>query len=119
MTATGRLLAERLNDEPPIFRGCSSSELGLITGVAILIWLPVSLLIAWLLGAAAMGLGLAGVAIVATVIVMGSAFQRIKRGRPDGYYQQRLLIALARTRLRPVPFVRHDGGWSIGRQRRI
>lgn len=119
MTATGRLLAERLNDEPPIFRGCSSSELGLITALAVLVWLPISVLIAWVLGAAAMGLGLAGVAIVATVIVMGSLFQRIKRGRPDGYYQQKLAIAFARTRLRPVPFIRRDGDWSIGRQRAI
>ena len=119
MTASGRLLAERLNDEPPIFRGCSSSELGLITGLAVLIWMPVSVLIAWVLGAAAMGLGLAGVAIVATVIVMGSVFQRIKRGRPDGYYQQKLSMALARTHLRPAPFIRCDGDWSIGRQRPI
>jgi conjugative transfer region protein (TIGR03750 family) len=119
MTSSGRLLAERLNDEPPIFRGCSSSELGLITGLAILIWLPISVLVAWVLGAATMGLGLAGIAIVVTVIVTGSVFQRIKRGRPDGYYQQKLMIALARLRLRPSPFIRQDGNWSIGRQRPV
>ena len=117
MTGSGRLLAERLNDEAPIFRGCSSSELGLITGLAVLIWLPVSVLTAWVLGAPAMGLGLAGIAIVATVIVMGSLFQRIKCGRPDGYYQQKLTFVL--ERVRPSPFIRCDGSWSIGRHRPI
>ncbi len=119
MTGSGRLLAERLNDEAPIFRGCSSSELALITGLAVIIWLPVSVLTAWILGAAAMGLGLAGIAIVATVVVTGSVFQRIKRGRPDGYYQQKLLLAVACLHLRASPFVCRDGDWSIGRQRPI
>ena len=45
------ILATRLNAEPAIFKGCSSSELGLIVGVAALIWLPVSLLLAGLMGA--------------------------------------------------------------------
>jgi conjugative transfer region protein (TIGR03750 family) len=117
MTNSGRLLAERLNAEAPIFRGCSSSELSLITALAVLIWLPVSVLLAWILGAPAMGLGLAGIAIVLTVIVMGSIFQRIKCGRPDGYYQQKLTFLL--ERLRPSPFVRLDGDWSIGRHRPI
>ena len=43
------------------FKGCSSSELGIIVGVAALIWLPVSLLLAGLLGAGHHGLGIAGV----------------------------------------------------------
>ena len=49
------LLADRLNAEPVIFKGCSSSELGMIVGVSVLIWLPLSLLIAWLIGAVTMG----------------------------------------------------------------
>ena len=119
MSVSNRLLAERLNDEAAIFRGCSSSELGMIVVLAIVIWLPISVLMAWALGAASMGLGMAGIAIVATVIVMGSVFQRIKRGRPDGYYQQKFLIALARLHVRRAPFVRRDGSWSIGRNHPI
>ncbi|MCP5084466.1 MAG: TIGR03750 family conjugal transfer protein, partial [Alphaproteobacteria bacterium] len=80
------ILADRLNAEPAIFKGCSSSELGIIVGVAALIWLPVSLLLAGLLGAVTMGFGIAGMGVVATVIVMASLFQRLKRGWPDGHY---------------------------------
>ncbi|MCP5083171.1 MAG: DUF3487 family protein, partial [Alphaproteobacteria bacterium] len=61
------ILADRLNAEPAIFKGCSSSELGIIVGVAALIWLPVTLLLAGLLGAVTMGFGIAGMGVVATV----------------------------------------------------
>jgi conjugative transfer region protein (TIGR03750 family) len=87
MTAREDILADRLNAEPAIFKGCSSSELGVIVGVAALVWLPVSLLLAGLMGAVTMGFGLAGVGVVATVVVTASLFQRLKRNRPDGYFQ--------------------------------
>ena len=111
------ILADRLNVEPVIFKGCSSSELGLIVGVAALVWLPVSLLLAGLMGAVTMGFGLAGVGVVGTVIVMASLFQRLKRGRPDGYYQQQISIWLADHGVRHSPFIRRSGAWDIGRTR--
>lgn len=111
------ILADRLNVEPTIFKGCSSSELGIIVGVAALVWLPVSLLLAGLMGAVTMGFGLAGVGVVATVIVMASLFQRLKRGRPDGYYQQQVSIWLADHGLRRSSFIRRNGTWDIGRTR--
>jgi conjugative transfer region protein (TIGR03750 family) len=111
------ILADRLNVEPVIFKGCSSSELGIIVGVAALVWLPVSLLLAGLMGAVTMGFGLAGVGVVGTVIVMASAFQRLKRGRPDGYYQQQMSIWLSDQGLRRAPFIRRSGAWDIGRTR--
>jgi len=109
------ILADRLNVEPAIFKGCSSSELGVIVTLAMLVWLPVSVLLAWMLGAPSMGLGLAGVAVVGTVVVTGSVFQRLKRGRPDGYYQQQFVINVSRFRVRRSPFIRRDGCWGLGR----
>ena len=117
MSASNNILADRLNVEPAIFRGCSSSELGIIVTLATLVWLPLSVLLAWSLGAASMGLGLAGVAIVGTVVITASIFQRLKRGRPDGYYQQRFIIGLSSLGLRRSPFIRRDGHWSLGRNK--
>ena len=111
------ILADRLNAEPAIFKGCSSSELGIIVGVAALIWLPVSLLLAGLMGVVTMGFGMAGVGVVGTVIVMASLFQRLKRGRPDGYYQQQIVIWPSDHGLRRSPFIRRTGAWDIGRTR--
>ena len=109
------ILADRLNAEPAIFKGCSSSELGVIVGVAALVWLPVSLILAGLAGAVTMGFGIAGVGIVATVLLMASLFQRLKRNRPDGYYQQRIVLWLDDHGLRRSSFVRRSGEWDIGR----
>ncbi|MBC42231.1 MAG: TIGR03750 family conjugal transfer protein [Pusillimonas sp.] len=109
------ILADRLNAEPAIFKGCSSSELGMIVGLAIVVWLPLSLLLAWLLGAITMGFGIAGVGVVATVVVMATLFQRIKRGRPEVYYQQWLRIRLQTMGLYRTPWVLRSGSWDIGR----
>lgn len=111
----GETLADRVNSEPVIFKGCSSSELGVIVAVAALVWLPLSLLIAGLLGAITMGFGLAGVGIVATVVVAATIFQRLKRNRPDGYYQQRVVIALHDAGIRRSALIRRTGVWDIGR----
>ena len=118
MSDTQEILADRLNAEPVIFRGCSSSELGMIVGVAVVLWLPLSLLLAWLLGAITMGFRLARVAPVATVVPYATLFQRIKRGRPEGYYQQRIRIRLHDLGLHRSPWVRRSGAWDIGRTRR-
>jgi conjugative transfer region protein (TIGR03750 family) len=109
------ILADRLNAEPVIFRGCSSSELGMIVGLAIVLWLPFSLLLAWLLGAVTMGFGIAGVGVVITVIGMASFFQRVKRGRPEGYYQQWLRIRLQHWGVALTPWVLRSDAWDIGR----
>ena len=115
MPNADHILAERLNVEPAIFKGCSSSELGVIVAVAIIVWLPLSVLLAWMLGAPSMGLGMAGIAIVLTVVITAAVFQRVKRGRPDGYYQQQFIIGLSKIGLRRSPFIRRDGSWAIGR----
>ena len=109
------MLADRLNAEPAIFKGCSSSELGVIVGVAALVWLPFSLVLAGLMGAVTMGFGLAGIGVVVTVVVTATLFQRLKRNRPDGYYQQRFVIWLHDKGLRSSRLVCRTGSWDIGR----
>lgn len=109
------LLATRLDTEPVIFRGCSSSELGMIVALSAAVWLPMSFLLAGLLGAFTMGAGIAMMGVLATVFVTATVFQRLKRGRPDGYYQQRLRLALEDLGLRGSGFIRRSGAWDIGR----
>ncbi|WP_241521125.1 TIGR03750 family conjugal transfer protein [Kineobactrum sediminis] len=113
---TQEILADRLNAEPVIFRGCSASELGVIVALAAAVWLPLSLLLAWLGGAVTMGFGIAGIGIVATVLGIASLFQRLKRNRPDGYYQQRCALWLDDKGLKRSPFINRSGTWDIGRR---
>ena len=115
MVGRDDILANRLNAEPPIFKGCASSELVVIVGVAALVWLPVCLLLAGAAGAVTVGFGMAGAAIVMSVMGAASFLQRFKRNRPDGYYQQRIMLWLHDRGLRRSPFVCRSGAWDIGR----
>ena len=72
------ILADRLNTQPAIFKGCSSSELGVMAGVSVGVWLPLGLLLAGLMGAVTMGFGIAGVGTVATVVALAGVFQRLR-----------------------------------------
>lgn len=108
--------ADRLNTEPPIFRGCSSSELGVILLAGSLFWLPTALLLATLLGMPSAGLGGAAMAIVGSTFVGTTVFRRIKRARPDGYYQLRLVLLLHDLGLRRSPFFRKTGVMDLGRR---
>lgn len=115
MDDSSETLADRLNQEPVIFRGSTHSELGLILLLATLFWLPVSLLVAGCLGALAMGLGSAMVGVLLTIVFGSTLFQRIKRGRPDFYYQHRLMIILHRLGLRKTRLILSSGVWDLGR----
>lgn len=115
MVTSERLLAERLNAEPAIFRGCTSSELGVIVALSIAAWLPLSAGIAWLLGALNMALGLAGAATVVSVVAGASILQRLKRGRPDAYYRHRYALKLNELGWVRSPFIARQGDWGLGR----
>lgn len=116
MSRRREVLADRLNAEPNVFKGCSTTELGLIVGAAVLVWLPVSVLVAWVMGAPSMGLGMAGITIVLSVVVAAGVMQRLKRGRPDSYYRHAATLKLAKTGLLRSPYICRDGDWSLGRQ---
>lgn len=108
-------LCMRLDGEPVIFRGCTTSELGVLMLGAVLFWLPMGFVIAWSLGIFGMGMGLAAVGVFVTVVVTASVFQRIKRDRPEGYYLQYAAVVLHRQGLRQAPFLLRSGLWDLGR----
>ncbi len=109
------LITERLNAEPAIFKGCSLSELTLMTIGSVLVWLPICLVVAALAGSVIMGFGIGGIMVVFSVIVTSSFFRRLKANRPHGYYQLALHLWLARHRLVNSPFVTRSGVWDLGR----
>jgi conjugative transfer region protein (TIGR03750 family) len=108
-------LADRLNYEPIIFRGSTSTELLMIVIAGGLFWLPFGFLIAGLFGALSMGVGVAAVGVIATVYFGSTVFQMIKRGKPDYYYQQRVWIRLQRLKLISGGLTLRSGTWDLGR----
>jgi conjugative transfer region protein (TIGR03750 family) len=109
------ILADGLDIEPPIFRGLSNSELGLLIKLAALFWIPVCFLIAGLLGYLMMGAGAVLLMVLLTVVVGGTVFQRIKRGRPDYYYQHYMMLRKKKQRTDPKQIIKHTGTWGLGR----
>ncbi len=108
-------LADRLNNEPVIFRGSTNTELGMILLVAVVFWVPAGLLIATLLGSISMSLGITAFGVLLTVFFGSTYFQHIKRGRPDNYYQHSMIARLSRLGLRKTTLIQKHGTWSLGR----
>lgn len=110
------LLADRVDVEPPIFRGCSSSELLALLGVAVAVWIPLSILIAFAMGKLPFALGIIAVGVIASMYFGAGAFQRVKRNRPDHYYMHAFQRFLHVRKLWTSPFVLRSGTWDIGRK---
>ena len=113
---TTPLLADRCNAEPVVFRGCSVTELtGLVVG-SVLVWLPCGLIIAGVVfGRVTMGLGLGALLALGTSFLATLWFQRMKRGRPEGYYLQVVYCWLADHGVIRDDTVRRTGQWVTGR----
>lgn len=111
-------LPDRLDREPVIFRGLTHTELFFLAQAGALVWFPLALLVCWCLGAAVFGLALGLVMTLATVMLGGSWLQRRKRGRPDGWFSQRIRIWLQDRGWVNYGFRRHSGYWDIRRRRR-
>jgi conjugative transfer region protein (TIGR03750 family) len=109
-------LCTRLDAEPPTFRGCTTSGLGLLLLLAISGWLPLRFVLAGLLGRLPLDVGLAAVGVVVTVLVVTMLWQCLKRDRPDGYYRHWVLLYLHRRGWWRSPFLQRQGGWDLGRQ---
>lgn len=112
------LMADRVNIEPPILRGCSSSELVQLAAFLTAVGLPASILIAVALGKPMFFLGLVMLFDVAGIWMGAGWFQRVKRGRPDHYYVHRARRWLARVGLVRTAIQTRSGAWDIYADRR-
>ena len=118
-TERNELLPLRLNAEPSIFRGCSLSELMMLvtTGGAVLV--PASIIICGLFGYLMMGVGIGLLLVIAWVVIGATVLQKLKRGRPQGFYQLLLRLWLEDCRLITSPFIRQSRVWDVDRRGRL
>ncbi len=107
-------LADRLNQEPVIFRGSTNSELGVILLCGVIFWVPFGLIVGALFGVIMIGLGLSTLGILLTIVFGSTYFQKIKRGRPDNYYQHRVALKLNELGLRKSPLILKGSVWDLG-----
>jgi len=109
------VLADRVDIEPPIFKGCSSSELLAMLLGAVAVWIPLSLLLGFAVGKVAFSLAFLAVGVIGSVYCGAVFFQRVKRNRPDHYYVHVVKRWLHTAGLWSFPLTWRSGYWDIGR----
>ena len=110
------LLPIRLNAEPSIFKGCSLSELIILAVGGCIVLIPLTVLVCGLFGYLMMGVGIGILIVIAWVVIGATVLQKLKRGRPQGFYQLRLRLWLEDVGvIRPL-FIRKGQAWDIGRR---
>lgn len=109
------ILPTRLNVEPPVFRGCSMTELQTIAGLSALTIIPTCVILLSFVGYAMMGVGLGFLASIGGIVIGATQLQKMKRGRPIGYYQLQIGIALDKYGIKKNGLIRRSGYWRVGR----
>lgn len=109
------LLPTRLNQEPPVFRGCSLSELVTLAGISAVILIPLCIIVMTLFGYPMMGIGIGSLSVIGGVVGGATQLQAMKRGRPDGYYQLQIALVLNRLGIKKAGLITRGGHWGIGR----
>jgi len=117
-------LTRRVNQEPTVMLGLNGSELAALSAAATLFWFPAGFLIALAMGAWPLGFVLGMLGAIASVSLAGMILKQVKRQRPNGYYQQRIQIAMQSlaTRIQPaltgrrlrahdLRIITHQGYW--------
>jgi len=108
----------RLNYEPIVILGLNRTEVMILIGASLLLWLPVCQTFAALQGRWQSGIPLGLGFAVATIVVSGVVLARIKRNRPEGYYQQIVRLRLEDAGLYNTHLIRREGVWDIRHHQR-
>lgn len=114
-TETG-VNSNRLNDEVPLFAGCTLHETLGVVGVSFCLSL-MGTLPCLLVSGGQWTLGLAAtlVCTVPLFFLLLRRLSRLKQGKPAGYYRQYLIIRLSQWGLRSTPYVMRSGKWATHR----
>lgn len=108
-------LAERLNVETPLFKNCTGYELTTLIIASFLSLAPLLTLAGWSLGYPFLGFGASALATLLATLIGATILQRVKRNRPDGYYQQKITLLLVELGLKKSSFIYRSGYWHIQR----
>jgi len=109
-----------INHKMPIYKDCTLGEM-LVVGLMTFIILFTSLtIISWLLvGIWYIGLLLSVFSLVHVTRFLLGKLQKMKSGKPYGYYQQFILKKLSQhplcKNLIPLPYIQRIGKWSVRR----
>lgn len=114
------MILPHINHKMPIYKDCTLGELLTIgTLVFLSLSMTLSLLTKCLLGFAWIGFSIAILALVHVTRFLCGKLQKIKYGKPYGYYQQLFMKKTQNTFLKTIikmPFVTRRSKWSVRRK---
>ncbi len=108
-------VTDRINAEPSILRGLSSTEALIAIAVSFAFWIPVSLLIGLLIQHLQVSVIFMGAGPIFSVWFLSGWFQKVKRDQPDYVYQHKLKKWGAVKGIMVSRFISQSGFWDIGR----
>jgi conjugative transfer region protein (TIGR03750 family) len=106
---------DRVNVEPAILLGLSSTEAVWTIAIAFAIWTPIAALLAILMGNFPLFILLDTTVPMLAVWLAAKKMATVKRNRPDLYYVHALRKWAARKGLRRSQYITHAGSWDVGR----
>lgn len=114
------MLLNQINHKMPIYKDCTLGEM-MTVGTAVFITnsLLLSLITKLLFGFAWIGFAFTILSLVAITKLLLGRLQKIKYGKPYGFYQQLFFKKIQQIhfmqRLFKLPFVERQGKWSVRR----
>lgn len=106
---------DRVNVEPAILLGLSSSEALWTISVAFAIWIPIAGVISAMSSSFPLFILLATSLPLVTVWIMAKKMAAVKRNRPDLYYVHAMRKWAAMKGIRRSRYLTHVGEWDVGR----
>lgn len=110
-------VADLICVEPLLYKGLTTTELTSLAIGGFLVWAVGGMLVIILSGGSlfmmfsAFPIGL--IMTIGTIVLGARVIQKYKRGKPDGYYEQKIHIKLKKTGLGRSHLIVSDQKWSV------
>ena len=110
-------LPDRLNRQAAVWMGLTDGELKLAAVVNLGVFVTLGLVLGGLGGSVVLGMGGGTVAAGGGMWVSARLLRRLKRGKPDGYHEDRIRAVLEDRGLLKRTMLRESGVWDVRRHR--
>ncbi|MBC8947043.1 TIGR03750 family conjugal transfer protein [Xenorhabdus indica] len=111
---TIQFMPDRLNSEPVVYRGLTTSELGLAALFGSTMGFVISLFFVPLLGWVIIPTFILIIPLL-VVFLGGRYLTRLKRGKPENYIYRQLMLTRRKWGMGDITLIIHDQAWSLRR----
>lgn len=108
-------IPDRLNEAPSVFYGCTWAEIGISAAVSAAASLALGVLFAVVTGFYVIVLGFLVIGTLSGVFIIAKVLQRVKRGKPIGYYKIKHTLLMQRLGLKENTVINESRVWDVER----